>query len=139
VATPSPGSPGPAGSPSSEPIDISAYLTVRLSVVNLAEVPVDVVVSLVDTSTGDVTQLITLVLEPLDFESQKVPPNVFDVVFTVRGSATALASCRMQVENDDSLDFAALDDAVAVSKRGYVPADRSELFVATSTLCKAGG
>lgn len=129
------GSPPASGEASAEPFDLSPYLTGKLSLLNLAESKLEVLVNYVDTDTGEPSLLATLVLEPLDFNAQKVPPGTYEIEFRDAGSATANAMCRLVLEDFGVFRFVAVDEGVAITRDGYEPTESAELFVSTSSLC----
>lgn len=108
-----------------------------MTVVNLADQPMEVSIAFVDSDTGKATPITTQTLAPFDFDGESVPPATFDIQFKLSGGATPLATCRVKVGDAETYRFAALNDAVAVQKDGYQPAKGADLFVATSPLCLA--
>lgn len=68
-----------------------------------------------------------------------MPPGIYELNFRQPSTATGDASCTIEVGETDGYVFAALGDAIAVTRTGVTPTDAAELFVATSSLCDAGG
>jgi hypothetical protein len=128
------GSPGPTPCPT--PIDLAPYLTAEITLVNLASVTITADVLIVDPDTKQSQSLATQTLDPQGFVSEKVLPLPYTVEFTKAGAEEPYASCTVTMSDVQIYDFAALDDAVAVSLRGATPTDPDELWVDTSSLCR---
>ena len=134
-----PGSAGPAPCPT--PIDLAPFLTAQLTMVNLSSVTIKLDVLIVDPDTKQSESLATQDVDPQGFVSQKVLPLPYTIEFTKTGDETPYASCTVNMTDIQIFDFAAIDDAVAVTLRGATPSDPAsfdpnELWTDTSSLCR---
>jgi hypothetical protein len=117
--------------------EVAAYLTAGITLLDLAETAVAVDVSYLDPSSGEPFPVGTYTLEPEEQLSNSVPPGTYELTFHQPASSTG-AACTIEVGETDTYVFASLGDAVAVTRAGETPGDATELFIATSSLCRAG-
>ena len=119
--------------------EVAAYLTAAITLLDLADEDLAVDVLYVDSSGGAPFPVGTYTLEPQEQSTNAVPPGVYELTFRQPSTATSGATCTIEVGETDGYVFAALGDAIAVTRTGATPTDAAELFVATSSLCDAGG
>lgn len=135
----SPATPDPDRSakplPSFDPDELAAYLTSKITLLNLADRDISVDVVYLDPDSDTPFPLGTFALATTDQTTQSVPPGVYRLAFD--GIAAKAQTCTIEVGGSDQLTFAAIDGAVAISKAGDAPTTAAELFVATAALCKA--
>jgi hypothetical protein len=124
------------GSPSSTPLDISAYLTADLGVLSATEQDVGVVVSYVDETTGEAQPVVTLTLAMGDVLAQRVPAGTFVIAIVRTPGAKPTESCTFAVDDGQAVEFAITDDSVIVSASKLQPKTSSDLLLATSPLCR---
>jgi len=119
--------------------EVAAYLTASITLLDLADEGLAVDVLYVDSSGGAPFPVGTYTLEPQEQSTNAVPPGVYELTFRQPSTATSGATCTIEVGETDGYIFAALGDAIAVTRTGGTPTEAAELFVATSSLCDAGG
>ena len=131
----------PAASKSHEPLpsfdqaELDTYLTSSITLLDLADGDLSVAVSYVDPSSSDAFDLGTYELESTDQMTNQVPPGTYRLVFHQPASSASGLTCTIEVTDSDGYVFAAVHEAIAVSRTGTAPKSVGELFVATSSLC----
>jgi hypothetical protein len=127
----------PHARPSIDSAELAAYLTANFSLFDVAEESVVVTVTYEDPDSG-----------PLEFGSyplgsgeqfsHAVPPGAYRITFRVDGAAGKAPTCAVEVKDGFTFTFfVASADAIAVTRTGYKAKKPADLFVATSSLCKA--
>ena len=123
--------------PSIDSAELAAYLTANLSLFDVADESVTVTVTYVDPDSG-----------PFEFGSYSlgsgeqlthaVPPGAYRISFRVDGASGKAPTCSVDVKDGATITFfVASADAIAITRNGYKPKKPADLFVATSSLCKA--
>lgn len=146
VASPAPtaavdptGSPAPSTSakprPSIDQAELDAYLTSSITLIDLADGDLAVIVSYVDPSSSDSLDLGTYTLASTEQMTNQVPPGTYRLDFRQPADSPSGSTCTIEISDTDSYVFAAIDGAIAISRTAWTPTDARELFVATSTLC----
>jgi hypothetical protein len=118
--------------------EVAAYLTAGITLLDLAETDIAVDVSYLDPTSGEPFPVGTYTLEPEEQLSNSVPPGVYELTFRQPASGADAETCTIEVGETDTYVFATLGAAVAVTRAGETPGDATELFIATSSLCRAG-
>jgi hypothetical protein len=139
TATPGPTrtlAPGETAAPT--PLDLAPFLTAEITVVNLADAPLSVSVTIVLPESGEEFEIGTLVLAPLQVTTQSVLAARFRLAFDYPGGAASEAgTCVIELEEGDQVQFAVVTGG-AVLTAGDEPEDPAELVVATAARCRAG-
>jgi hypothetical protein len=133
-ATPAP-SRRPRPSLDVDPAELDAYLTSSISLLNLADADLSVVVAYVDAGSGVLFPLDAFELASMDQADNDAPPGTYRLEFRQPAGATAATTCTIQVADAERYIFAALGDAIAITSSAAPPNATSDLFVATSPLC----
>ncbi len=120
--------------PSIDQTELDAYLTSSITLLDLAEGDLSVVVAYLDTTSGEAIDLGTYDLSSNEQRTDQVPPGTFKLEFRTPGTAKPQA-CTIEIGDKDAITFVAIEGAVAIGKAGSKPAAIKELFVATSSLC----
>ena len=68
--------------------------------------------------------------------TNSVPPGTYRLEFRQPADSVAGSSCTIEIGDTDGYVFAAVQDAVAISRTGIAPTEAKELFGATSSLCQ---
>lgn len=119
--------------------EVAAYLTAAITILDLSEEDLAVDVLYLDSSGGAPFPVGTYTVNSQEQSTNAVPPGIYELTFRQPSSAASGATCTIEVGETDGYIFAALGDAIAVTRTGVTPTDAAELFVATSSLCDAGG
>lgn len=140
IATASPtAEPAPSKSPKALPsidqAELDAYLTASITLIDLADDDLAVTVSYLDPDSEESIDLGTYALESMEQSTNQVPPGTYRLDFRQPASAATGPTCTIEIGDADNYVFAAVPDAVAVSRTGVKPKDARELFVSTSSLC----
>ena len=123
--------------PSIDSAELAAYLTASLSLFDVADESVAVTVTYVDPDSGPI-EFGSYTLDPGDQLSHAVPPGAYRIGFRVASAAGKAPTCNVDVKDGAAITFfVASADAIAVTRTGYKPREPADLFVATSSLCKA--
>lgn len=138
-ATATPATPPPSRRPRpSLDVDLAeldAYLTSTITLVDLADEDLEVVVTYVDPGSETPFPLGVYTLESMDQITNDAPPGTYTLEFHQPAGSTSATSCTFEIADAEGYIFAALGDAVAITTTGAQPTDADELFVATSSLC----
>lgn len=121
--------------PSIDQSQLDAFLTSSITLIDLADSGLGVTVSFMDPSSTDVIDLGTYVLESSDQTTNQVPPGRYRLDFRQPANSATKTSCTIEIADAGSYVFAAVNDAIAISRTGVKPKDARELFVSTSSLC----
>lgn len=133
AATRTPSSPHPR--PSIDSAALSAYLTGRVTLLNVADADLAVTVTYVDPAGGQPQALGTYSVLTFGQQTSALPAATYRLDFRQPpGSATGL-TCTIAVKNGQAFTFVAVPGAIAISRVGYTPTRGRDLFVATSSLC----
>jgi hypothetical protein len=136
-ATPAPATPG-TGSPGPTAIDILPLLTSQITVVNLADQPLTLTVTLLDPESTDEFEVGTFDLQPLQVTTQAVIPARLRIDFAFGGSSAPSSTCTIDVADGEELQFAAIATGVAITATGQEPANPADMSVSTAARCRAG-
>jgi hypothetical protein len=133
-----PSTPGAGGSPGPSAIDLLPLLTSQITVVNLADQPLTLTVTLLDPDSADEFEVGTFDLQPLQVTTQSVIPARLRIAFAFGGSSAATSTCTIDVADGEELQFAAIATGVAITATGQEPANAADLNVSTAARCRAG-
>jgi hypothetical protein len=132
-------SPAPSTSaiprPSIDQAQLDAFLTSSITLIDLADDDLAVIVSYVDPSSDKPFDLGTYTLASTEQMTNQVPPGTYLLEFRQPADSTSGSTCTIEISDTDSYVFAAINGAIAINRTGATPTDARELFVATSTLC----
>jgi hypothetical protein len=130
------GTPDPNATPTPSPIDLLPFLTAEATVVNLAGQPLLLRVTALDPESDGEYEIGVFELQPEQVTTQLIPPTRFRLDFTLAGSD--LATCTIDVEDEEQIQFAAVESGVVISVGATAPEDAAEMVVATASRCRAG-
>jgi hypothetical protein len=123
--------PGETARPS--PMDITPYLTVHVTLLNLADEAVDVSIDFSDSGqTGTVSKLH---LESFDGLAESIPEGEYLLTFTRASAPSKPATCRIKVKDGDEVHFAVFAKDITIVSPGAPPKASADLFVGSSPLC----
>ena len=122
----------PGETPSPAPLDVSAYLTATMSVVNLTDEPVDISIDIFSEGENQGT-VANLDIEPYGSIFQSVPETSYAVTFT-RGASDPV-TCFMTLAEAGELAFTVVGTDILVIDPKVEVATPADLFVETSSLC----
>lgn len=122
----------PGETPRPSPMDISAYLTATLSVVNLTDEQFTVSVDIYSEGEdqGTVAQFD---LEPYGSLFQNVPETTYGVSFDGSGEPS---TCVVTIAEGAQLSFTLIGTDILIADAAHEPTSPEDLFVATSSLCE---
>ena len=121
--------------PSIDQSELDAYLTSSITLIDLADGDLAVTVSYLDPDSAEAFDLGTYSLESLDQTTNQVPPGTYRLDFRQPANSATRTTCTIDIADASSYVFAALNDAIAISRTGHAPKTARELFVSTSSLC----
>ena len=121
--------------PSIDQAELDAYLTSSITLIDLADADLAVTVSYVDPSSEESIDLGTYTLESTDQMTNQVPPGTYRLAFRQPANSAKGPTCTIEIKGSDGYVFAAVQDAIAISRTGVKPKDARELFISTSSLC----
>jgi len=121
--------------PSIDQADLDAILTSSITLLDLADDDLAVMVAYVDPDSDEAIDLGTYSLAFAEQQTNQVPPGVYRLDFRQPVDDATGATCTIDLSDGEAYTFAAIDGGVAVSRAGDTPTDARELFVATSSLC----
>lgn len=131
---------GPGETPGPTVIDLLPLLSSEITVANLADQPLTLRVTLVDTESSDEFEVGAFELQPLQVTTQAILPTRFRLDFEFGGSSASGGTCSIDIADGEELQFAVLDTGIAMtSNLETEPEDPAELLVATASRCRAGG
>jgi hypothetical protein len=127
----------PAGTPApSGRSDILSYLSASITLVDLANTDIAVTVTYVDPASGQSAALGSFSLRSFDQISRLIPVGPYRLDFRQPAQSATGPRCTVVVSKGDAYTFAAVSNAIAIQRAGSQPTTGSDLFVATSPLCK---
>jgi len=121
--------------PSIDQATIDAMLTSSLTLLNLADADLLVVVLYREAADETPFPLGSYTLAFTDQQTYEVPAGLYDLEFRQPADSRTGSTCTIELGSTDAYSFAAIDGAVAIARAGDPPTEASELFVATSSLC----
>lgn len=128
---------GPDETPGPTVIDLLPLLTSELTVANLADQPLTLGVTLLDTESDDEFVVGTFELQPLQVTIQSVVPARFRLEFVVDSSPAS--TCTIDIADGEALQFAVTGTGVAMTSSAEAePEDPAQMLVATAARCRAG-
>lgn len=130
-------SPRPRPSLDIDLAEVDGYLTSSITLLDLADEDLAVVVTYIDPSSDTPFPLGTYELASMDQVTNDAPPGTYILEFHQPADSASASTCTIEIEDDEGYVFAALGDSIAISTTGSTPTDGGELFVATSSLCAA--
>jgi hypothetical protein len=128
---------GPDDTPGPTLPDLAPYLTAGLSMVNISDSDIDVILELVDNDSGTKVVVVRGSLGQAGSSERKVPRGTYVLTFTPKATGVA-AVCTFSMDDEDAIEFVALRDHIVVTKSGFSPATGADIDIATSRLCVAG-
>jgi hypothetical protein len=142
VATVNP-SAAPSGAPSSphprpsfDSAAVSAYLTGKITLLNLADADLGVTVTYIDPASGQSEALGTYAVPSFAQQTYALPPASYRLDFGQPPDTSTGPRCTIVVKDGQAYSFVAVPGAIAISRAGHTPANARDLFVATSSLCR---
>jgi hypothetical protein len=133
-ATPRP-TPKPRPSLDVDLTEIAAYLTSSITLLNLGDEDLSVLVAYLDPGSDVPFPLGVYALGSMDQVTNDAPPGTYVLEFRQPAAAAAATTCTIEMADSDGYVFAALGDAIAIRSSATPPATAGDLFVATSPLC----
>jgi hypothetical protein len=133
-ATPAP-SRKPRPSLDIDPAELDAYMTSSITLLDLADEDLAVVVTYLDPGSDVPFPLGTFTLASMDQVTNGAPPGTYTLKFHQPADSASVTSCTIQIADAEGYVFAALGDAIAITSSATPPSTAGDLFVATSTLC----
>ena len=132
----------PAGSPharpSFDPKELAALLSARITVLDVADSDLAVVVAYVDPKSGTSSPVGTFPVGSLEQLTEPVPAGRYALEFRLPAAATSGPRCTIDIADGGRVQFvAAGPDAIAVTTAATNPTSKSALLVPSSALCKA--
>jgi hypothetical protein len=121
--------------PSIDQAELDAFLTSSITLIDLADDDLAVTVSYIDPDSEQSIDLGTYSLGSLDQMTNQVPPGTYRLDFRQPANSATGPSCTIEIGDAEGYAFAAVTDAIAISRTGVKPKDVRELFVSTSSLC----
>jgi hypothetical protein len=121
--------------PSFDQADLDAILTSSITLIDLADDDLAVTVSYLDPSSDQSFDMGTYTLGTMEQTTYQVPPGTYRLAFRQPASSATGPSCTIEIGDAGGYVFAALQDAVAISRTDVKPKDARELFISTSSLC----
>lgn len=132
-------SPAPSRStkplPSIDQAELDAIMTSSITLIDLADDDLAVVVAYVDPDSAKSIDLGTYSLAFTDQLTNQVPPGTYRLEFHQPAASKTGPTCTIDVADREAYTFAAVNGAVAISKAGAAPKAVRDLFIATSSLC----
>jgi hypothetical protein len=116
--------------------ELDAYLTSSITLLDLADDDLAATVTYLDPGSEASVALGTYTLGSMDQMTNSVPPGTYRLDFRQPPDSTTGPSCTIEIADAEGYVFAAVEDAVAISRTGTTQTDARELFVATSSLCR---
>lgn len=115
--------------------EIAAYLTSSITLLDLAEADLAVVITYHDPGSETPFPLGSYRLDSMEQVTNDAPPGRYTLEFHQPAAASTATTCTIEVGSDEGYVFAALGDAIALTSTGSTPSVADDLFVATSSLC----
>jgi hypothetical protein len=115
--------------------ELDAYMTSSITLLDLADEDLAVVVTYLDPGSDAPFPLGTFGLESMDQVTNEAPPGTYTLEFHQPADSASATSCTIQIADAEGYVFAALGDAIAITSSETPPSTAGDLFVATSTLC----
>lgn len=125
----------PGETPRPSPMDISAFLTATLSVVNLTDEQFTVSVDIYSEgeNQGTVAQF---ELEPYGSIFQNVPETTYAVSAVSSDGSGEPSTCVVTIAEGAQLSFTLIGTDILIADAAHEPTSPEDLFVATSSLCE---
>ncbi len=123
--------------PSIDAQEIAAVLTSSITLLDVADTDFSATVTYIDPSSGTKAALGTYVVGASEHLSESVPAGTYQIDFRLPSTARTTLTCTIAVKDGGAFTFVAVPGAIAVSRGVATPASAADLFVATSSLCKA--
>jgi hypothetical protein len=115
----------------------SASFTATITLLDLADAELAVSVAFIDPDSGQSDALGTYTVGPSAQISNAVPPGTYRLDFREPAGSATGPTCTIEVKKEETYSFIAVPGAIAVSRAGFTPITVRDLFVATSSLCRA--
>jgi hypothetical protein len=114
----------------------ATYFSSKVTILDLAAGDLAVSVAFVDPSGGPPSPLATFTIGPSGQQSDALPPGTYRLGFRPSGSTTG-STCTITIAKGGLFTFVAVPGSIAVSRAGHPPTKAADLFVPTSSLCRA--
>ena len=111
--------------------------TATITLLDLTDDGLGVTVTFLDPSSGESDALGTYILGSSERLSNAVPPGTYQLDFREPATSNTGPRCTLEIKKGDVVSFVAVPGAIAVSRTGVRPSTVRDLFVATSSLCRA--
>ena len=136
VASSNPTTPGSTKPiPSLSAKEFAQTFSASIAVFNLADTPLTIAGSIADTTTGKFTSIGNYAVEPSGQLAEAVVPGRYRLAFHL-SSLTSATTCTLTIADGAKYTFVAVPAAIAIDLAGSPPTNSTDLFVATSSLCK---
>lgn len=122
----------PGETPPPSPMDISAFLTATLSVVNLTDEQFAISVDIYSEGENEGT-VAQFDLEPYGSLFQNVLETTYAVTFDGSGEPS---TCVVTIAEGAQLSFTLIGTDILIADAAHEPTSPEDLFVATSSLCE---
>jgi hypothetical protein len=110
-------------------------LTSSITLLNLADADLGVVVAYGEADTDEAIDLGTYTVGFTEQQTNDVPPGVYRLEFHQPADGATASTCTIDLADGEAYTFVAIDGAIALTRTGDAPTDAGELFVATSSVC----
>lgn len=134
AASRAPSSPHPR--PTFDSAAMAAYLTGKITLLNLADVDLAVTVTYIDPASKQSQALGTFTVQSFAQQTNDLPPASYRLDFRQPPDSPTGPRCTIVVKDGQAYSFVAVAGGIAISRAGYAPATARDLFVATSSLCR---
>lgn len=126
----------PHARPSFDAAAVSAYLTGKVTLLNLGDADLAVTVTYIDPAGGQSMALGTYSVQSFGEQTNALPPASYRLDFRQPPGSSTGPTCTISVKDGQAYSFVAVPGAIAISRAGYTPTNARDVFVATSSLCK---
>ena len=121
--------------PSLSAKEFAQTFSASIAIFNLADTPLTIAGSIADATTGTFTSFGTYSVGPSGQLAEAVIPGRYRLAFHVASLASA-TTCTLTIADGARYTFVAVPNAIAIDLAGAPPTTSTDLFVATSSLCK---
>jgi hypothetical protein len=125
----------PGETPTPTPIDISAFLTATLSIVNLTDEQFTISVDIYSDGENQGT-VARFDLEPYGSLFQNVPETTYAVSAVSSDGSGEPSTCVVTIAEGAQLSFTLIGTDILIADAAHEPTSPEDLFVATSSLCE---
>ncbi len=108
----------------------------EISVVNIADEPVDINLTRLDTEDGEPNSVNSDEIEPLGISGfGSIEPGHYEFELTTPSGQPG-GICRMRIGSGDSFQFVVVPEGIAITQEGVSSQNPDEIDMATSALCQ---